>query len=255
MKTEDRATPLFTATAFVAVSAALFFLSGCSADSSIAGASEEESTVSAEAVNQGTALARGQVSSETVVFGEVTDPRDGQKYRTVKIGKNTWFAENLNYETANSWCYNDEESNCDMYGRLYTHADAANACPEGWALPTMIQYMELYMNTANSNGFKTNASMLIATGSRWGSPFEGGEKYEFRGKNPFGFSIIAAGRRTSDGNFEQIDASAYLWTLTASSRGGYVAQNYVTASPKDAAVEVSYIVRTDAALSVRCIKR
>ena len=87
MKTEDRATPLFTATAFVAVSAALFFLSGCSADSSIAGASEEESTVSAEAVNQGTALARGQVSSETVVFGEVTDPRDGQKYRTVKIGK------------------------------------------------------------------------------------------------------------------------------------------------------------------------
>jgi hypothetical protein len=31
MKTEDRATPLFTATAFVAISAALFFLLGCSA--------------------------------------------------------------------------------------------------------------------------------------------------------------------------------------------------------------------------------
>jgi hypothetical protein len=34
------------------------------------------------------------------------DKRDGKKYKTVKIGKQTWLAENLNYNAEGSVCPN-----------------------------------------------------------------------------------------------------------------------------------------------------
>ena len=55
-----------------------------------------------------------------ISYGEMTDSRDGQIYKTVVIGTRKWMAENLNFETENSSCFNDSLENCGMYGRLYT---------------------------------------------------------------------------------------------------------------------------------------
>ncbi|MCL2184018.1 MAG: hypothetical protein FWB85_11180, partial [Chitinispirillia bacterium] len=63
------------------------------------------------------------------------DSRDGQRYRAVKIGNLTWMAQNLNFAADNSWCFGDDGSNCDKYGRLYDMDAARAACPAPWRLP------------------------------------------------------------------------------------------------------------------------
>jgi len=68
---------------------------------------------------------------------------DIKLYKTVKIGSQLWMAENLNFKTGKSWCYENDDYNCNTYGRLYDWNTAIKACPSGWHLPTRREWSEV----------------------------------------------------------------------------------------------------------------
>lgn len=72
----------------------------------------------------------------------------------ILIGNQCWMAENLNHEVGNSWCYNDNPVNCDVYGRLYDWQTAMTACPQGWRLPNDEDWNAL-TSYLKQNGFNT----------------------------------------------------------------------------------------------------
>ena len=69
----------------------------------------------------------------------VVDPRDGQVYPAVKIGRTWWMTRNLNFEYPgyDYWrCYENDPENCEKYGKLYSnYVRDTIACPKGWTLP------------------------------------------------------------------------------------------------------------------------
>jgi hypothetical protein len=66
----------------------------------------------------------------------VNDSRDGKAYQIVNFKGIKWMAENLNYAINGSVCYENNDANCEKYGRLYTWNQAKKACPKGWRLPS-----------------------------------------------------------------------------------------------------------------------
>jgi len=136
----------------------------------------------------------------------------GQTYKTVKIGTQTWMAENLNYAVDSSWCYTDSADSCSKYGRLYQWAAIMGLdpsynsklwngalphqgiCPTGWHVPSKSEWDALI----NYIGYMTAGKSLQST--------------TFSGTDLYGFCGLPAGDRDIHGSFFHVGTAARFWS-------------------------------------------
>lgn len=144
----------------------------------------------------------GSSSNEFAGFFE--DKRDKQKYLWVKIGQQIWMAENLNFNSPGSWCYDNSTNNCNEYGRLYTNETANKVCPTGWHLPDEKDWNELATSLGGEN--KTGGKLKETGTNHWKPP-------NLESDNLSGFSALPGGMRDSRGSFNKLGTDAFFWTL------------------------------------------
>ena len=143
-----------------------------------------------------------------------TDPRDGKKYKSVKIGSQIWMAENLNYDAKDlksygNSCYGNKPANCSKYGRLYDWEVATKVCPQDWHLPSDKEWQTL---VDFAGGEKVAVKKLKAK-SGWNQKGNGTDDY--------GFSALPGGFNSSaDGSSAFIGNRSYWWSASEVKNGG-----------------------------------
>jgi uncharacterized protein (TIGR02145 family) len=148
---------------------------------------------------------------------------EGQTYKTVVIGTQTWMAENLNYKVDSSWWYANSADSGARYGRLYTWASAMKLpdscnivscasqvqskhqgeCPSGWHIPSDAEWSTLatYLGGAAAAGSKLKST------SGWSYDGVTGN-----GTDSYGFRALPAGNRLDHGSFYNVGRYARFWS-------------------------------------------
>ena len=137
----------------------------------------------------------------------------GGGFKTVKIGNQTWMAENLNIETGNSKCYDNDPANCQKYGRLYDLKAAKTACPSGWKLPSKEEWDVL----VDFAGGEQAAGKKLKAKSGW--------ENNGNGTDEFGFSALPGGWN-SGGSFDNVGKDGHWWSTPPEAYNQYMLYNY-----------------------------
>ncbi|MCB9497003.1 MAG: fibrobacter succinogenes major paralogous domain-containing protein [Fibrobacteria bacterium] len=160
--------------------------------------------------------------NSAITYGLLQDDRDGQIYRTVQIGSQTWMAENLNYAVDSSWWYDNSPDSGAKYGRLYTWESARNGqsassgdqvrgvCPSGWHIPSDAEWADVLAVVAGTSGNLQEALYLKSTAG-W-APYGSASG---NGNDAFGFRVLPSGSRRVTGEFSESPLYANLWSSSS----------------------------------------
>ena len=173
------------------------------------------------------------------VEGTMTDARDGNVYKTVKLADQVWMAENLRYlpeqhdDVSDTepryyiWSDYDKDTQLGaealkVYGAFYnwkaalqgeepqTSADQApvrGVCPEGWHIPSVEEWKTL------SDYLGSNAGAMLKSTSGWSDTW-GESKPEYQGTDDYGFTALPGGARKWN-QFETLGSKGTWWTTDA----------------------------------------
>jgi uncharacterized protein (TIGR02145 family) len=211
---------------------------GSSSSRSLAGPASSSSSRPLSSSSLATPSSSSQPSSSSsnpssssrvaIVTGSFTDSRDEQSYVTVTIGSQTWMAENLNYNESGSACYDNQNSYCYIYGRLYNWVTAMNlpascistscalqinvkhrgVCPAGWHIPSNDEWVVL----VNYAGGNSAAGKHLKATSGWDNNGNGLDTY--------GFAALSGGDGWTGGDFNSIGSYGYWWSSSEYGRDG-----------------------------------
>lgn len=224
--------------------------------------------------NDGSLIVANPCKTETednCEYGSLTDSRDGQTYRTVKIGGQVWMAQNLNFVTDNSWCFVADPANCAKYGRLYTWAAAMDSvgewstngkgcgygkecsvtspvrgiCPEGWHLPSRAEWDALIVAV---DGSITEYEKDNVAGTKLKS--QTGWSNSGNGTDTFGFSALPGGSTYSGGGYDNEGYYANFWSSTENDSGSA----YLMDLSYGYGSATLYYYYKNLGFSVRCLK-
>jgi uncharacterized protein (TIGR02145 family) len=159
----------------------------------------------------------GSSSEATAIImdgdGETVMDVDGNTYRTVLIGSQTWIVKNLitsRFKNGDpiygSWSYNNDPDFWRKFGVLYSwHSvmDIRGLAPEGWHIPTQQDWMELIDHL----GGEAVAGGRLKAVTFWESPNKGAT-------NESGFTALPGGLRDLRGNFKDAGKNGYLWSAS-----------------------------------------
>ncbi|MBK9579325.1 MAG: chitobiase/beta-hexosaminidase C-terminal domain-containing protein [Fibrobacterota bacterium] len=158
-----------------------------------------------------------------IAYGSLTDSRDGQTYRTVKIGTQTWMAQALNYSAGGTLglCPGGTQAGCDRSGRLYTWSETrgiskgydttlyggsdlgvTGICPAGYHIPSIAEWstLEAYVDLTKANSgnrLKSTAGWSIDAGT-----------------DDFGFRSVPAGGYVAGSGYYAQETANYFWSAT-----------------------------------------
>ena len=202
----------------------------------------------------------------------ITDPRDGNTYKTINIGTQTWMAENLNTTKFRNgdlipeartveewirasenqepaWCYyNNDPKNGLKYGKLYNWwavDDSRGLAPEGWEIPSYYKW-DILTDEMGGQIISDEISQM---------------KYiqEFVRD----FNISAGGMRNGDeeGSFSDIGSMGVWWSSNLGNScfawfEDILATDVKLLNPKfnKYNTNIYYIVSNNGGFSVRCVK-
>jgi uncharacterized protein (TIGR02145 family) len=183
------------------------------------------------------------ISSLSNLTSYFTDNRDGEIYKTVKVGTQTWMAENLNFKSASeSWCYNNDPNDCQIYGKLYTWKVALNACPKGWHLPSESDWKLLISFLGGQNV----AGPKLKSKSGW-------IKFNSESTNDSQLTFLPGGYRWyEDGSFVNKGSYGSWWSSTSSDHGPYAF--VLTESSPSAFLDYGGSEMMNSGYSIRCIE-
>ena len=226
--------------------------------SSISPKSSNVSSTSALSSFSSTQASSGSpyVKPETIRYGLMTDERDGQIYKTVTIGTQTWMAQNLNYTPPtvfynqtdivqrNNWCggkhvQNRKHGDCAIFGKLYTHAAAFDSsaqeqnsnpkqgiCPNGWHVPSTGEWEQMTEHLLQQEEYLCNGGLATAMCATWAwepmdDPHPCLPGTDLMSNNATGFTALPAGAVSEYPNSLSLGHEAMFWCST--SGGGEVA--------------------------------